>query len=126
MMKKVIIVLLTLVVLLFSFHAQAEDLITAIHEAYGAETSYAEINGKLIIMGDFEALTNPANNQNKPMQDYQEELRKYSDIIMLMYKNDMLYLAVTMPLTDGKITENTATPLMSPAYIQENIQIGSK
>lgn len=105
--------------------ARAASFVDALSDYYDGMISYAEIEDKLIIIGEYDRMVNAGNSETEDIYaKYSEELKKYTSIVLLLEKDGMIYLGAVIPLTDGKSTEGTSFPLMSPLYMQENIRIG--
>lgn len=119
-MKRVFIIFLA-VMIMCPIIASAGSFIDSLYAEYDGLISYAEIGDKLIIIGDYDRMVNAGNGDSEStISQYSEELKKYTAIVLLLEKDGTVYLGTVIPLTDGISAEETAFPLMSPLYMQEN------
>lgn len=125
---KRIVTLIAIGLLLFPLSSYSENFVEALASTSDVTITYAEIGDRLVIMGDYDKLANNTENGlqiDGTMEQYKEELRKYKSILVLMLKDDAIYLAAEIPLADGVIIEGAGSPLMSVKYMMENTHIQS-
>lgn len=123
-MKRVFIFSL-IVMIMCPIFARAASFVDALSDYYDGVISYAEIEDKLIIIGEYDRMVNAGNSETEDIYaKYSEELKKYTSIVLLLEKDGIIYLGVVIPLTNGIDTDETKFLLMSPMFLQENIVIG--
>lgn len=99
---------------------QSTGFIDAVNELSGGFISYAEVGGeRLVFVVDYMQLQGIDIENFIMLDQYEEELREYSSIIVLMMKDDKAYLVTEMPLTAGKLSEESRNTLMSMDYLTD-------
>ncbi len=126
-MKRTLIVLAAFI-LLFPLIAQSESFVETLQKGISESISYAELGDRLIIIGEYNDFV---NNQQEgldysslSMDQFKDELSKYKAIVILMLKDNSIYLGAEIPLTDGVFTDGTGLPLMSLPFMQEQMRFG--
>ena len=112
--------------------ANADSFFEALSSALdGMVISYAEIGSRLIIVMDYDQITNRADDDNDDndvqeniIDQYSEELKKYTSIVYLLEKEGLIYLGVEIPLEEGVRISEESLPLMSAPFIQDNMKFG--
>lgn len=124
-MKKLLVLILILA-LFCSSAASAESIYEWFDTAFGTEYSFAAVGDRLVIICDYDQLGAESTDLITGSAEFHhDDLIPYSSLVLLMMKDEMIYLGAELPLVDGTIVKGSGHPLMSMAFLQNNISTGN-
>ena len=125
-MKRMVCVLAVVLLSVILSGANAESFISSFSHSIGGIDAAYDLGNTLLIICEYDKLINAGTADiSNQTEKFKDNLLKYERILILCVKDDMIYLAIEMPLVDGVFIENTGNALMSKQYLTENMRIGN-
>ncbi len=100
------------------------NFIKAMNALSGGSMSYAEVGDRLVFTVDYAQFQKININDFMSLDPYQEELSRYSSVIILMMKDGKVYRVDELSLAGAKTSDKTPNTLMSMEYLSDAAKTG--